>query len=127
MHALIIEDDAMIAMIIEDTLREIGYTSFAFATSVDDAVAASEGRCPDMITADVRLAVGSGIEAVRRICSKKDIPAVYVTATAWEVLQQHADAIVVQKPFGASALCSAVIAARESGGGSSAGADNCRS
>lgn len=35
MHALIIEDEAIIAMAIEDALRDCGFTSFSFATTVE--------------------------------------------------------------------------------------------
>ncbi len=38
MHALIIEDEALVAMAIEDILRDNGYTSFDFAVSVPDAL-----------------------------------------------------------------------------------------
>ena len=36
MHALIIEDEALIAMAIEDALRGCGFTSFDIAVSADD-------------------------------------------------------------------------------------------
>ena len=111
MHALIIEDDSLIAMLIEEMLRPIGYTSFAFAASAGAAVAAAADRCPDLITADVRLGSGSGIDAVQIICSKQTVPVVFVTATSWDVRAQPANAIVVQKPFAAVDLRAAVSAA----------------
>ena len=61
MHALIIEDDDLIAMTIEEVLRKCGFTSFHFAVSLDEAVAAARERCPRLITADVELKPGSGI------------------------------------------------------------------
>jgi CheY-like chemotaxis protein len=64
MHALIIEDEPLIAMLIEDILRTCGYSSFAFAATVDDAVAAATSRCPDLITSDVELKPGNGIDAI---------------------------------------------------------------
>src|SRR5438309_10760925 len=68
MHALIIEDEFFTAMLIEDRLRELGFTSFAFASSENEAVAAACDRCPDLITADVQFAPGCGIDAVQLIC-----------------------------------------------------------
>ena len=44
MHALIIEDDELIAMAIEDILRDCGFSSFAVAVSFDDAIAAAAER-----------------------------------------------------------------------------------
>ena len=112
MHALIIEDDSLIALLIEDMLREVGYTSFAFAVSADGAVAAAAERRPDLITADVRLEPGSGIDAVDRIREEQEIPVVFVTATSSEVRERQDGAIVVQKPFAAIDLKAAVFAAR---------------
>ena len=42
MHALIIEDESLIAMTIEHTLRDCGFTSFDFAASSEAAIAAAE-------------------------------------------------------------------------------------
>lgn len=104
MHALIIEQDTWIILMIEDALRDVGYTSFAFASSWQAAIAAANERCPDLITADIRLGAGTGVEAVRRICSERAIPVVFVTATPWEVREIDSSAIVVPKPFGQDML-----------------------
>lgn len=104
MHALIIEPDVWIVFMIEDVLRELGYTSFAVASSREAAVAAANRRCPDLITADIRLGGSSGVDAVRQICSGNPVPVVFVTATPWEVRDHDAAAIVVPKPFGHATL-----------------------
>lgn len=112
MRALIIEQESLIAFTIKDALREIGFTSFDFACSVEDAVAAAGRTCPDLITSDVRLGSGTGIDAVQAICAAKPIPVVFVTATAWEVRDRISDVVVVQKPFGTRDLQLAVAAAQ---------------
>jgi DNA-binding response OmpR family regulator len=99
MHALIIEQDTWITMMIEDALRDLGYTSFAFAASTDAAIAAARIRCPDLITSDVRFGDGTGIEAVRQICAEKAIRVVFVTSAPWEVRAIDRTAVVVPKPF----------------------------
>jgi CheY-like chemotaxis protein len=104
MHALIIEQDTWIIFMIEDVLRELGYTSFAVASSREAAIAAAGRNCPDLITSDIRLGASSGVDAVRQICSDKPIPVVFVTATPWEVREHDARAVVVPKPFGHAAL-----------------------
>jgi CheY-like chemotaxis protein len=111
-HALIIEDDGLIALAIEEALRDCGCSSFAFASSLDEAVAAARERCPDLITADVRLAPGSGIDAVESICAEKPIPVVFVTGTGHEVRERLPDHILVDKPFLAAQLVEAVRLAR---------------
>lgn len=111
MHALIIEDEPFIAILIEDHLRALGYTSFDFAVTEADAVAAARRRCPDLITADMRLPQGCGVGAVETICREAPIPVVFITSTAWEVRDRISDAIVVRKPIIAAELDRAVAAA----------------
>jgi CheY-like chemotaxis protein len=111
MHALIIEQDAWIALMIEDALADAGCTSFDFAVSGEDAVALAAERCPDLITTDLRLGTSNGIEAVRTICAKHSIPVVFVTTTGWEAPNRSAGLAVVQKPFGANEMKQAVAKA----------------
>ncbi len=108
MHALIIEDEYLTSQLIEDRLCEIGFTSFAFAMDEDEAVAEASIRCPDLITSDVQLAAGCGIDAVRRICDEKPIPVFYITATSATVRERCPSAVVIQKPFGRADLRAAV-------------------
>ena len=112
MHALIIEDSFLVAMTVEDALRPLGYASFDIAVNVSEALAAAEGRCPDLIVADQRLESGSGVEAVRRICAGKPIPVLFVTGSASEVYAELPGAIVLQKPFHDTALRAAAARAR---------------
>jgi CheY-like chemotaxis protein len=112
MHALIMETDAIVALAIEDALREAGFTSFDFATTAAEAVAAAEARCPELITADMHLSAGCGIEAVQSICLDKVIPVVFVSEAAREIRSRVPAAIAVRKPFPASALARAVAEAR---------------
>src|SRR5688500_4448413 len=79
MHALIIEDEIMIAAAIEYVLRDSGFDSFDVAASSNAAVAAARRRCPDLITADVKLAAGTGIEAIRTICPELAVPVIFIT------------------------------------------------
>lgn len=99
MHVLIIEDEPLIAMSIEDALRDCGCSSFDFAASVEEAVAAARIRCPDLITADVQLAPGCGIDAVEAICGHGSIPVIFITGTAGEVDARRPGSIIVRKPF----------------------------
>ena len=41
MHALVIEDEYLIAQLIEDRLRELGFTTFSFAMDEEEAVTAA--------------------------------------------------------------------------------------
>ena len=101
MHALIIEDESMIAIAIEDALRGCGFTSFDIAVSADEAVTAAALRCPDLITADVQLRPGCGITAVQSICSDRPIPVVFITGSPGEVRIRMPGHALVEKPFSA--------------------------
>ena len=113
MHALIIEDEWLIVFAVEEALRQIGFSSFADASSVGDAVAAARTRCPDLIVANHHLIDGTGTEAVLSICSGREIPVVFVTASGADVKSAVPHAIVVEKPFRPASLHNAVGKARE--------------
>ncbi|HST35258.1 MAG TPA: response regulator [Allosphingosinicella sp.] len=112
MHALIIEDEPIIALLIEDRLAASGCTSVDFAVTEAEAVAAAERRPPDLVTADVRLAAGCGIAAVEAICRRRPVTVLFLTASGWEVLQRLPHAVVVPKPFAAATLDRALAEAR---------------
>ena len=108
MHALIIEDDELIAMTIEELLSSCGFTSFDFAVSLDEAVTAARQRCPDLITADIELKPGSGIDAVQTICSEKPIPVIFITGRADDARSRMPQHPVLSKPFRISDIEAAV-------------------
>ena len=112
MHALIIEDEFLTAQLIEDRLRDLGYTSFAFAADEREAIAEASRRCPDLITSDVQLAEGCGIDAVQQICNERPIPILYITGSAAQVRERCPWAVIIQKPFGVADLGAGVRDAR---------------
>ena len=107
MHALIIEDESMIAMAIEDALRDFGFTSFDFAVSAEEAVTAAALRCPDLITADVELRPGCGITAVQSICSQQPIPVLFITGRPGDVRIRMPGYALFEKPFSADHIMEA--------------------
>ena len=107
MHALIIEDESLIAMAIEDALRSCGFTSFDVAVSAEEAVASAARTCPDLITADVELRPGCGIAAVQSICSERPIPILFITGSPGEVRIRMPGHLLVEKPFSADHIMDA--------------------
>lgn len=99
MHALIIEDDPLIAMSIEDVLAGCGFTSFDVVSSTEQAVAAAGLRCPALITADVQLSPGSGIDAVDQICGGPPIPVIFITGSPADVVRRMPQHPLILKPF----------------------------
>lgn len=119
MHVLIIEDEPFIAMAIEDALRAYGCKSFHFATNFEKAVEAAKLQCPDLITADVKLAPGCGIDAVAAICNDAPIPVIFITSSVSEVEARRPGSVILAKPFDEGRIKHALDLALASNGGSS--------
>lgn len=98
-HALIIEDEILIAFELEDRLREMGFHSFDVAATPLQAIELAQRRRPDLITADVRISGGTGIEAVRAIQQTLgQVPHFYVTGNV-EMLDGVDAPAIVEKPI----------------------------
>ncbi len=99
-HVLIIEDEALVAMDLENLLLEAGATSFAFASSETEAVEQACTRQPDVMTSDVQLASGTGPAAVAIIRDRLGmVPVVFVSATPTECGAMQPQDLVFCKPF----------------------------
>ena len=108
MHALIVEDESLIAMAIEDALRGCGFTSFDVAVSAEEAVTAAARKCPDLVTADVELRPGCGITAVESICSEQPIPVLFITGRPGDVRMRMPGHALIEKPFEADHIMEAI-------------------
>jgi DNA-binding response OmpR family regulator len=115
MRALIIEPQIFTSFMIEDALRDAGYTAIAMATTEEEAVASAEAEPPDLVTAAVELHRGSGISAVERIRSKLKVPVLFITQHIRQVKASDPLASVVKKPFAAAHLPPAIAAAKAGG------------
>lgn len=112
MHALVIEDDPIIAMLLEDELRDLGYRSVDIASSEEEAITAIARTSPDLITSDGCLASGSGAGAVRRIRESISAPVIFITGDPDRARKTLPGAPVIEKPFSIAQLVAAVEAVR---------------
>ena len=81
-HVLIIEDEPLVAMLLQELLEDEGATSFSFADTQDSALAAAISCRPALITSDVKLLAGTGPLAVKAIHEELGpIPVIFVTGT----------------------------------------------
>jgi len=113
MHALVIEDDAITAMLIDDELRDLGFSSVDIASTESEAIAAVAQRCPDLVTSDGSLSMGScGVAAVRRIRASCDVPVIFITGDPEKARRSVPGAPVVEKPFAIWRLVEAVAQVR---------------
>lgn len=103
-HALIIEDEMLIALEVESLLHDFGFISCDIADNPTDALRLALAHRPDLMTADLRIVGGTGIEAVDAITAQLGpIPHVYVTGNA-DMLHGRSSAPVVDKPLTRRAL-----------------------
>ncbi len=107
-HVLIIEDEPLIALMIEDLLVCEGATSVSIAATEQAAIAAAIDRPPGFITSDVKLAEGLGPHAVREIHNRLgDVPVVFITGTPVECDPCEPPGRVLTKPVEGRALAAA--------------------
>lgn len=105
-HALIIEDEMLIALEVECLLHDLGFDSCDIVDNPADAVKSALARRPDLVTADVRILGGTGIDAMMAITAQLGpVPHIYVTGNADMLAGQTAP--VVDKPLSRHALAEA--------------------
>lgn len=108
LRAYIIEDDYLIAKALQDMLEDLGFTDFSFARSEDAAILGANEMNVDLITADVRLLPGDGVNAVETICASRQVPVIFITGYREELEERKPDAVVLQKPVKQEELAAAV-------------------
>ena len=108
----IVEDDALIGLLLGDMLELMGYEVCAIEATEIAAVSAA-ARCePDLLIVDANLWEGSGVSAVDQILAKGFVPHVFVTGDLRGVLDRRPAAIVISKPFTEKTLSDAIDRAR---------------
>lgn len=78
---LIVEDEAIVAMVIKKRLLFLGYEVSGVAASGKDAITKVEGTYPDLVLMDIMLkGEMDGIEAADIIQKQFSVPVVFLTA-----------------------------------------------
>jgi PAS domain S-box-containing protein len=95
---LVVEDDPIVAHVLQQQLLKFGYEVFGTAASGEQALRQIESAQPDIILMDIRLEGQiDGIETATRILRGHPIPVVYLTSSASEeTLERARDT----KPYG---------------------------
>ena len=99
---LIIEDEPVIAADIEALVTELGHRVTDIAATRTEAVDAVARQTPGLVLADIQLADGSsGIDAVKDILQRLDVPVIFITAFPERLLtgERPEPAFLVTKPF----------------------------
>jgi len=96
---LVVEDEMMIAMLIEDMLEELGCELIGPASKVERALELIASKTIGIALLDVNLD-GQATDAVAYELQRRGIPFVFATGYgATGVPKQHTDRAVLQKPF----------------------------
>jgi PAS domain S-box-containing protein len=97
-NILVVEDEGIVAMDIQNRLKNLGYDIPAIVFSGKEAIKKAEETRPDLVLMDIRLKGDvDGIEAAEQIRARFDIPVVYLTALTDEDTLQRAK---VTEPYG---------------------------
>lgn len=110
LRVLIVEDEALIAMMAEDMLESLGCTIVAIAASVRDAMAAIGAHAFDVAILDVNL---NGERSMRVASGLKAAERRFVFTTGYGsdgVDAEHGDVPVLTKPYALADLEAALAA-----------------
>jgi DNA-binding response OmpR family regulator len=103
---LVVEDEALVAMLVEDALLDAGFAVIGPAATVDEALALLDDERPDAVVLDLNLA-GETSTPVADLLAARGIP--YVIATGYGASglpPGHQDAMVLAKPYDPAELTS---------------------
>ena len=110
-RVLIIEDEPMIAMDIETIVRDLGHEVTGVAVTREEAVALALEDRPGLVLADIQLADdSSGIDAVKDILAKFEVPVIFITAFPERLLtgERPEPTFLITKPFQRSTVKAAI-------------------
>jgi len=108
---LVIEDNAIIAMLLEAILRDMGYAVCAVEATETGAVAAAALHRPNLLIVDAGLSEGSGVSAVDRILRDGFVPHVFVSGADLKPEMLDSRAVRLSKPYDERALFAAIQSA----------------
>ena len=87
---------------IEALVRELGHTVIDVAATHNEAIDSVARKRPGLVLADIQLADGSsGIDAVKDILAKFDVPVIFITAFPERLLtgERPEPTFLITKPF----------------------------
>lgn len=117
-RVLIVEDEALIALHLEQLVTDAGHRVIGIALDPSEARDLARSECPHFAFVDVRLRRGaSGLEVARFLREEYDVPSIFVTGNLDEDLIAQATALrpveFIGKPFFPSEVVHAIETALE--------------
>jgi DNA-binding NtrC family response regulator len=99
LRILVVEDDAMIAMLLADMFAAMGHNVCAIEATEAGAVAAAVRCRPDLMIVDARLGDENGVSAVEEILRTGFVPHVFISGDISTIQAHKPGAVAIQKPF----------------------------
>ena len=110
-RVLVIEDETLIALLLEDMLRELGCTILGSASTVESAIEMLDRALPTVAVLDINLN-GQKSYAVAQTLADRGVKFIFSTGYADGRLEAPwQDRPILQKPFGQEQLAEALDAA----------------
>lgn len=95
---LVVDDEAIITMQLEERLSAMGYSVAGMAASGEEGIEKARHFLPDLVLMDIVMpGKMNGIEAAKIITTELNIPVVFVTAYADDIIIEKAKSV---KPYG---------------------------
>jgi two-component SAPR family response regulator len=107
---LVVEDEALIAVMVEDMLIEMGGEVVGPAATVDDALEMARGETLDAAVLDVNVR-GRRIDPVAEALMARGVPVLFATGYGEVKLASGAPVTVIDKPYTQDKLSRGIAAA----------------
>lgn len=109
---LIVEDEPLIAVMIEEFVQELGCQFCQTASTAHAAMKAMETVAPDVVILDVTLAGGAPNFEVADDLAFRDVPFVFCTGHDPDIVpDRYRNRPFVAKPFSMDEMCAAIARA----------------
>lgn len=107
-RVLVVEDEMLIAMLVEDLVEELGHSVTATAAHLEEALRLARSADVDVAILDLNLGGDRSIP-VAEVLAERRIPFMFASGYGAAGLPpEHSGAVVVQKPFVAEDLSAAL-------------------
>ena len=115
MRILIVKDEALIAMVLADSLEDGGHEVVGPAATMAEALALCEAAPPELAVLDVNLGDGSnGVDVARTLLERWGVLSIFASAQMMEARRARDIALGhIRKPYGAETVLRSVEVARE--------------
>ncbi|WP_431271461.1 response regulator [Dankookia sp. P2] len=119
MRILVVEDEALIALVLVEILAEDGHEVLGPAATAEQALALCEDAPPQLALLDITLqGGGSGVEVARALHRRWGVPTIFASSQICEARRARDVALgCIQKPYAVETVLRSIDAARAVMGG----------